>query len=72
MKLSPKLLKKEGENNQRILKEFSKSIRSGKLMKTKTEKQKKLDKTNMNIPELKYEFRQREGSLWNSTMGNPP
>ena len=49
MKLCPKPLKKEGENNQRILK-----IRSGKLMKTKTENKKKLDKTNMNIPELKW------------------
>jgi hypothetical protein len=36
MKLCPKPLKIEGENNQRI----SKSIRSGKLMKTKTENKK--------------------------------
>ena len=44
-------------------------------MKTKTEnKTKKLDKTNMNIPELKWEFPSkgislRESSIWNPSQG---
>jgi hypothetical protein len=67
MKLCPKPLKIEGENNQRI----SKSIRSGKLMKTKTEN-KKLDKTNMKIPELKREFPSKGIPLRESSTGNPP
>jgi len=43
-------------------------------MKTKTENKKKLDKTNMNIPELKWEFPSkgislRESSIWNPSQG---
>jgi len=41
-------------------------------MKTKTENKQKLDKTNMNIPELKWEFPSKGISLRESSTGNPP